>query len=66
MARWPKPISAAYERANGRYYPKLLIAAPFTPVTGPRLMVAPGADAEATERALLGGALEVARRLEVS
>ena len=58
--------AAAYERANGRYYPKLLIAAPFTPVSGPRLMVAPGADAEATERALLGGALEVARRLEVS
>lgn len=29
----------AYERAGGRYYPKLLCAAPFTPVTGPRLLV---------------------------
>ena len=30
----------AYERAGGRYYPKLQVAAPFTPVTGPRLLVA--------------------------
>ncbi|HNR76838.1 MAG TPA: GNAT family N-acetyltransferase [Parvularculaceae bacterium] len=28
----------AYERAGGRYYPKLLCAAPFTPVPGPRLL----------------------------
>ncbi len=29
----------AYERAGGSYYPKLLSAVPFTPVTGPRLLV---------------------------
>ncbi|WCL55692.1 GNAT family N-acetyltransferase [Gimibacter soli] len=28
----------AYERAGGRYYPKLQSAVPFTPVTGPRLL----------------------------
>jgi uncharacterized protein len=28
----------AYERAGGRYYPKLLVAVPFTPVPGPRLL----------------------------
>ncbi|MCB2114228.1 MAG: N-acetyltransferase [Parvularculaceae bacterium] len=28
----------AYERAGGRYYPKLLCAAPFTPACGPRLL----------------------------
>lgn len=28
----------AYERAGGRYYPKLQIAAPFTPATGPRIL----------------------------
>ena len=28
----------AFERAGGRYYPKLLSAIPFTPVTGPRLL----------------------------
>lgn len=30
----------AYARADGRYYPKLLSAAPFTPVPGPRLLAA--------------------------
>ena len=30
----------AYERAGGQYYPKLQIAAPFTPATGPRLLLA--------------------------
>src|SRR5262249_42791160 len=34
----------AYERAGGSYYPKLQVAVPFTPATGRRLMVAPGAD----------------------
>ncbi|MEP3052332.1 MAG: GNAT family N-acetyltransferase [Erythrobacter sp.] len=28
----------AYERAGGRYFPKLQIAAPFTPANGPRLL----------------------------
>lgn len=30
----------AYQRAGGRYYPKLQVAVPFTPVTGPRLLAA--------------------------
>ncbi len=33
----------AFERAGGRYYPKLQAAVPFTPVTGRRLLLAPGA-----------------------
>ena len=28
----------AWQRAGGSYYPKLLVAAPFTPVPGPRLL----------------------------
>ena len=32
----------AFERAGGRYYPKLQVSVPFTPVTGPRLLTAPG------------------------
>ncbi|MGG5807901.1 GNAT family N-acetyltransferase [Falsiroseomonas sp. CW058] len=32
----------AYERAGGSYYPKLQVAAPFSPVPGPRLLVRPG------------------------
>lgn len=34
----------AWERAGGRYYPKLQIAVPFTPVTGRRLLTRPGHD----------------------
>ncbi len=30
----------AYHRAGGKYYPKLVIASPFTPVSGPRLLCA--------------------------
>ena len=32
--------ASAYERAGGRYYPKLQIAVPFTPVPGRRLLAA--------------------------
>lgn len=32
----------AWERAGGRYYPKLITTVPFTPATGPRLLVRPG------------------------
>ncbi len=32
----------AYQRAGGRYYPKLLGAVPFTPATGPRFLHASG------------------------
>jgi hypothetical protein len=56
----------AYERAGGRYYPKLLAAVPFTPVTGPRLLVRDGLDkAEMTDK-LAAGCIAVARQLEVS
>lgn len=36
--------AAAAERANIAYYPKVLVAVPFTPATGPRLLTAPGED----------------------
>ena len=39
----------AYETAGGRYYPKLVVAVPFSPVPGPRLL----ADSDATRDALL-------------
>jgi uncharacterized protein len=35
----------AYTRAGGHYYPKLQVSVPFTPVTGPRLLVSNGARA---------------------
>jgi predicted N-acyltransferase len=45
----------AYERAGGRYYPKIQVAAPFTPATGPRLLVAEGPDADEARGALIAG-----------
>jgi predicted N-acyltransferase len=56
----------AYERAGGQYYPKLLSAVPFTPVTGPRLMVRPGGDQVGTRSALIAGLMEVTRQHGVS
>src|SRR5258706_4241266 len=52
----------AYQRHGLRYYPKLLNAVPFTPVTGPRLLATSGAD----RGALLEAALEFARDTGVS
>lgn len=56
----------AYQRAGGRYYPKLLGAVPFTPATGPRFLNAPGADAATVREALQQGALTLVERLGVS
>lgn len=56
----------AYERAGGSYYPKLISAAPFTPATGPRLLVRPDVDREEAWRILLGGSLAVCERYEAS
>src|SRR5215468_6323142 len=49
----------AFERAGGDYYPKLQIAVPFTPVTGPRLLVAPGPLADAVSSALASALVDV-------
>lgn len=50
----------ALERAGGRYYPKLLCAVPFTPVTGRRLLVRPGSHAPEIRRALARALKEIA------
>ena len=55
----------AYERAGGDYYPKLQISVPFTPVTGPRLMVRPGADRD-VPAALIAGMQQLAQRYGIS
>ena len=55
----------AYERAGGRYYPKLQAAVPFTPVTGRRLLVRSDAPM-ATFGALAATAVRLAERLGVS
>src|SRR6478752_5811147 len=45
----------AYERAGGRYYPKLQVSVPFTPATGPRLLIREGVDRERIRTALASG-----------
>jgi len=45
----------AYERAGGRYYPKLQASVPFTPAAGPRLLIRDGLDQDAVGTALAGG-----------
>jgi hypothetical protein len=55
----------AYERAGGRYYPKLQAAVPFTPATGRRFLVKPGWE-EAGTAALVEGALQVAENNRIT
>jgi hypothetical protein len=56
----------AYERAGGRYYPKLVSASPFSPVTGPRLMTREGPQAQEARGLLLQGGIELCRRYGAS
>ncbi len=56
----------AYERAGGRYYPKLQCSVPFTPVTGPRFLIGPGGDRDALANALIAAMLQLAEQQKVS
>jgi len=53
--------ATAAERVGLRYYPKLVLAAPLTPATGRRVLVAEGEDRAARTRELMRAALEYAR-----
>ncbi len=55
----------AYERAGGRYYPKLQAAVPFTPATGRRFLTRPGQEAIG-RTALVEGAVRLASQNRVS
>jgi predicted N-acyltransferase len=56
----------AYSRYGRRYYPKLVVAVPFTPATGPRLLVRAGLDPGAVARQLLEALQEHAARRRLS
>jgi hypothetical protein len=58
--------SDAFERAGGRYYPKLQCSVPFTPVTGPRLLVSKGENEGAVRAGLAEGLKLVTDKLGVS
>jgi uncharacterized protein len=56
----------AYQRHGLRYYPKLVCTVPFTPVTGARLLAAPGTDGDEVRTLLLRHALELAKDFTLS
>ena len=56
----------AYQRAGLNYYPKLVVAVPYTPVTGPRLLLNDTAEREDIADKLIRGAVELAQKLQVS
>ncbi|MGI3127329.1 GNAT family N-acetyltransferase [Nitratireductor sp. PBL-C9] len=56
----------AFERAGGHYYPKLQVSVPFTPATGPRLLVRDGIAPDAVRHALAEGLKTLTDRLGVS
>ena len=56
----------AFMRAGGAYYPKLQVSVPFTPVTGPRLLVRSDADQEQIREALIAGMIGLCSQLNVS
>jgi uncharacterized protein len=55
----------AFERAGGRYYPKLISAVPFTPVPGPRLLLHPDARPETRDH-LIAAMVELCSRRHIS
>jgi predicted N-acyltransferase len=56
----------AFERAGGDYYPKLQVAVPFTPVTGPRLLARHGPLSEQARQSLADALVEITRASELS
>lgn len=56
----------AFERAGGRYYPKLQVAVPFTPATGPRLLAADSPSSDTIRAALASGLKTLTDRLGAS
>ena len=56
----------AYERAGGRYYPKLQASVPFTPATGPRLLIRDGVDRERVSDALAAGLMALCNATKAS
>jgi predicted N-acyltransferase len=58
--------AAAYERHGLSYYPKLLCAVPYSPVTGPRLLIGDAPNAAALRATLIATMRNEARRLGLS
>ncbi|KLD73686.1 hypothetical protein Y886_36665 [Xanthomonas hyacinthi DSM 19077] len=58
--------ASAWERAGGDYYPKMLVASPYSPVPGPRLLVRDGLEADILRNRLTAALVDEADRLGLS
>jgi predicted N-acyltransferase len=56
----------AYMRAGGSYYPKLQVSVPFTPATGPRLLIRDGVGRDRIGSALASGLMELCNATDAS
>lgn len=56
----------AYGRLGVAYYPKLIVAAPFTPATGPRLLMAPNEDQSRIAAAFAAGVARLCEHVGLS
>lgn len=56
----------AYERHRLPYYPKLLVAVPYSPIPGPRLLVGSGPDAPQLRQRLRAGLEQLVARTRLS
>jgi predicted N-acyltransferase len=58
--------ASAYNQSGLPYYPKLVIAIPFTPATGNRILIHPEANYIETATSLVNVVLQIAKALKVS
>ena len=63
---WAQAYDQAYLRTGLEYYPKLVSAIPFTPATGPRLLLAANVDSAAVAKDLLSAVEELAQEKQIS
>jgi uncharacterized protein len=58
--------AGAYAQQGLKYYPKLLTAVPFTPVSGPRILLGRNVDANDTTKSVVAAVLNYARNEQLS
>jgi predicted N-acyltransferase len=63
---WAQSFDRAFHQLGQRYYPKLVSAVPFTPATGPRLLLAKHVDVTSTRRAVLAALQVLCEELDLS
>ncbi len=56
----------AYRQFGGNYYPKLVVAVPYTPATGPRLLIKDKASSDGVDDTLIQATLDIARQNGIS